>query len=147
MNGELEILKSVSAPGAVAMVLLWMNMRLNRVESRIEMLATHLGAPEPQKKSGLVGAFAICCAIGLIALTGCAMVNQRVSDADGRTTESHIWALWPATSTADKASAKQTKTTQGIGIEGVTTEGGGTNGLAALAELRGILEAVSKIAP
>ena len=48
MNNEL--LQHLTTPGAVAVMLIWLHTRLNKVESRIEMLAGHMNAPQPDKR-------------------------------------------------------------------------------------------------
>ena len=67
---------------------------------------------------------------------------QSVTDEAGRQTRSHVLALWPATTALDSATAKQTRTAQTIGLAGVREESGGTNVVQALAELRGLVNAV-----
>ena len=44
-----ELLKILSAPGAVGVMMIWLHTRLNKVETRMELLATHLNAPTPKK--------------------------------------------------------------------------------------------------
>jgi hypothetical protein len=45
------LVKFLSTPGAVAVLLWWMNKRIDRIEQRLEMLAVYHGAPRPEKKN------------------------------------------------------------------------------------------------
>lgn len=138
---ETDILKTIATPGAVALVLVWLNTRMNRVEARLDSMAEFFGAPKAQKKTRFWPCAIACCAIGAGALSGCASVHQTMSNGE-TTTESSILALWPATTSVEKATVKQTKTTQAVGVEGAMEETGGTNVVAALAEIRRIIETV-----
>ena len=44
------MLKLLSHPGALALAIVWLHFRTQRMESRIEMLAQHFGAPQPTRK-------------------------------------------------------------------------------------------------
>lgn len=138
---ENELLRALATPGAVALVLVWLNARMNRVEARLDSMAEFFGAPKPQKKTrvwlGLIG----LCAIGAAVLSGCASVHQTMTNGE-TVTESRILAVWPATTSLDKSSVKQTKTTQAAGAEGVKEDSGGTNIVSALSEIRRIIESV-----
>ena len=143
MNTEIEILKTLSTPAGIGMILVWMNVRLNRVESRLDLMADHIGSPKPQKKRGLTRLCVLGCAFALLAVAGCAMTHQTVTRADGEQTESRVYAVWPATTTLATAGAKQSKTTQSIGLSGAELDGGGTNLVEALKEARQIIQTVA----
>ena len=105
---------------------------------------TEDGRPKPWQGKLPFGRGWLCIPIALasLALAGCAMTSQTVTDEAGRQTRSHVLALWPATTALDSATAKQTRTAQTIGLAGVREESGGTNVVQALAELRGLVNAV-----
>lgn len=137
-----EFLETLSTPGAVGLSLLWIHHRLNHVEACLTTIAEVRGItlPKRRKWKSVLPISLVVATFGL----GCAHVSQSVTSADGSKTESRVLALWPATSALDKASVRQTKTTQAIGIEGAQAEGGGTNVAGALSELHGILKIVSR---
>lgn len=78
-----------------------------------------------------------------VALCGCAMTHQSVRGPSGETSGSWVVAVWPGTSAIEKASVRQTKTGQSIGLTGATLEGGGTNLVEALKEARQIIQTVA----
>ena len=45
-----NILEIVSAPGSVAVALLYLHSRINRLESSVESLMSHVGAPPAERK-------------------------------------------------------------------------------------------------
>ena len=144
---ESDLLKTFSTPGAVVVLVFWLNSRMNRLEARMDAIAEHTGAPRvPKRGRSYLPILFLVAGLSLLG-SGCAMMNQKTTGADGQVTQSRIYAIWPATSALDKANVKQTKTTQGIGIEGARAEGGGTNLVSALSELRLILQTVAGSAP
>jgi hypothetical protein len=144
MNEE-SIIKILSAPGAIVVLMLWLNSRLAHVERCIECIAASGGITLPKRKvKPLKSVLPILAATGLMLLSGCASVHQVATKTDGSKVESTVLALWPATSALDKGSVKQTAATQGIGTEGAAAEGGGTNVVTALSELRQILQTISR---
>lgn len=105
---------------------------------------SHAAHSKSSKTGGGSSALLFLLAGSLCVAPGCASVNQSVTASDGSKTSSTIFAIWPATSTVEKANANQTKTTQRIGVAGVDADGGGTNGVAALHELSIILSNLPK---
>jgi hypothetical protein len=144
---EEAILKILSAPGAIVVLMLWINSRLSHVEKCLECIANERGLELPKRKTPKVvkSVLPVVVCAGMMAFaSGCASVSQTATKQDGSKVESHVLALWPATSALDKGSVKQTGSTQGIGTEGAAAEGGGTNLVSALSELRQILQTISR---
>lgn len=49
---EQDLLKLLSTPGALALVVLWIHVRLSRVEGRFDVMAAHFGIPKPRRNTG-----------------------------------------------------------------------------------------------
>jgi hypothetical protein len=54
---QTDLIKLLSTPGAIVVAIIWLHSRLKNVETRLEMLATHIGAPRPvtQRKLKITG--------------------------------------------------------------------------------------------
>lgn len=72
-----EIIKHLSTPGAIAVMMVWLHSRLNKVESRVDMLAGHLNAPQPHKrKASEMLRVWLPIAFALAFLTGCTITRK-----------------------------------------------------------------------
>ena len=83
MNNEL--LQHLTTPGAVAVMLIWLHSRLNKVESRIEMLAGHMNAPQPDKRK-LADKLKVLWPVVIVALLLCGCTITRKCTKAGCTT-------------------------------------------------------------
>jgi hypothetical protein len=138
---EESFLKIISTPGAVIVLMLWLHHRIAHVERCLECIANMNGVTLPKRSTNWKKSMLPVLAVLLTCIgVGCANVRQVAIKQDGSRVESNVIALWPATSALNKGSVKQTTTTQGVGTEGAMSEGGGTNLVSGLTELRRIME-------
>lgn len=76
---EESFFKMISTPGAVAIALFWLHSRLKNVELRLDMLATHMGAPKPEKKSRAQMTLFAWLLIALLSLSACSVIGKSPS--------------------------------------------------------------------
>jgi hypothetical protein len=142
---ESDLLKTLTTPGAMALAILWLHTRLNRIEDRHDQLAAHFGIPIRKRQAKWRNSILPVMAIGLSCL-GCARftTTMRETSSDGtmRETSVRVMAVGDTKQVIENLKVTHGKT-QGMGA-GLNQEGTTTNALRALEFLRDIAVSLPK---
>lgn len=142
---ETEFFKTLTTPGAMALAILWLHTRLNRIEDRHDQIAERLGIPIRKRQSKWRNSALPILAVAL-SCVGCARftttMRETATDGTMRETSVRVVAVGDTKQVIENLRVSHGKT-QGMGA-GLNQEGTTTNALRALEFLRDIAVSLPK---